>query len=208
MNAEGQLFEVLLESDRTRLIERQLGLMAQSATAAIVAEHWVSVLLAWHLQGGSMDATCVRTLLDALQPDHLLHLENTIFEEFLPAIANGVFGAEVIETTSAPPRRTAPRFERVARAIAFGAVRDEWLPPYAPTARAAGRAIQELDYVRAVHALCCLSVDDDARERHPCRGEVVRFTQDARDFLGWSADTLGNARLRWELHVYDQCVSA
>lgn len=208
MHTEAQFFEVLLESDRTRLSERQLGLMAQSATTAIVAEHWVSVLLAWHLQGGSMDATCMHTLLAALQPDHLLHLENTIFEEFLPAIANGILGAEVLGTTSAPSRCAAPSFESVARAIAFGAVRDEWLPPYASTARAACRAIQELDYVRAVHALCCLSVDGDARERHPCRGEIVQFTQDARNFLGWSADTLGNARLRWELHVYDQCVSA
>jgi len=91
---ESELFAILDARNSVALKEGQLRLMAQPRGATMVAEHWISVLLAWRMQGTRMDSLCAEKLLERLSASHLAACDGTIFDAFLPRVANAILGVD------------------------------------------------------------------------------------------------------------------
>jgi hypothetical protein len=199
---ESELFALLNTDDSETLKRRQLQFMDHPSGASTTAQHWISVLLAWHMQGVGMDRVCAKRLVEALTPTHLSACEGTLYDVFLPRVANRLLDVDAFELADSAEFRNG-RHESIARAIAFGVCRDEWLPPYLTCARDACRLLQKIDYVPATHALCCLRFLQARNRDHRLGNDVAAFLNDARGYLGWSAEVVGSARLKWELRVYD-----
>jgi len=186
------------------LADRLLFLLTQGSEYDIetAKAYWIEVVLAWHMAEAVMPHEFAARFLEVLTDKQLSALEGTLYEYFLPDIANTVFGTTAFEVSA----RTVTQpfnYAEVARALAVRRCRQEWLPSYLECAREACFHIHRLNLVEAVHALCCLSrihMDQNDSVYHT---HIGTFLADAHRFLTWTADALNDPRLTWEMHVWN-----
>jgi hypothetical protein len=205
MEYESVLFESLRTRDPLTLKKCQLALMESPAGCMTVCDSWVEVILAWHICGETMDPSCAEKLIEKLTPEHLEACTGTIYDQFLPAVANRVLGTTVFDDSTDQPTRVDDSYAHISRAVAFGSARQGWLPPYLDCARKACRLIESVNYGPAIHALCCLKAWSTICEENASFDEAAIFLKDARAYLGWASAIVGNSRIMWELAVYDHC---
>jgi hypothetical protein len=207
MPAQDILFTLICSRDVARLNAGLRSLLSYSAGAEVVLQHWIELLLTWHMAGAFVDPPCAERLLGVLKEEQLLAMAGTLYERFLPDIANSVLGVDAFERTAEANLPMSFTYTPIARALAFGVCEQDWLPPRVRCARDACYLIHRLEYIEAIHALCCL----DAASRHqrgkPYWNQVESFSKQAHGYLAWSAAAMGAPRLNWEIQVWNSVQS-
>jgi hypothetical protein len=167
----------------------------------LTGECWVDFILAWHLAGINMDPHMSELFLATITSKHLDELDGTLYEEFLPEIANGIVGAQMFEATKDRPI-IVKTTQMIARAIAFGSYESVCLPDYVTCAREACYLMQSVDLVPAVHSLVCLTILHRTNLNSIYHPEIEIFILDSRRYLDWVASAIDDSRLNWELQIW------
>lgn len=204
MTYNSALFEVLGAEDSPSLREGLKRLSESTFDRAVIAEHWIEVLLACHMQGLVMDPDCAERFVGALTARHLGICTGTLYEAFLPNIANRLLGAQIFDETVEQAYEHGA-YTPIARSIAFGCIDENWLPPFLICARDACRLLQKVEYISAVHAMCCLVAARHKYTETLYRETLDTFLADARKYLGWSSVAVESPQLKFELKIYDLC---
>ena len=198
------LFALLDVGDVARLEVGCERLLAEETGAAAARAHWIELLLAWHITGSRMKRHLAEGLLNLLTEDQLSALDGTLYQQFLPDVANTILGLDAFEKASDIGSPASFAYTPVAHALSFGACKSEWLPPYITCARDACYFMHKLDFCEAIHALCCVSARRRGQTGRACHEHVDTFLQDARSYLDWAAAAIGSSRLRWEIRIWDR----
>jgi hypothetical protein len=203
---DGDLFTVINTSDASALRAGVSTLLSRNPGA--VGEYWIEVLLACHLAGARLETPTSERFLSTVTEDQLAVLDGTLYEHFLPSLANDIVGMDVFEESCGPNLPLRVSFSARARALAFGICQKEWLPSYAECAREACYMMHCVEFVEAIHALCCLSVLHQDKADSAFHHQIGSFLTHARRYLVWSADAMNSSRLKWEIEVWDRISGA
>lgn len=185
-------------------LEDALSIFAQEGLSPPVSDlRWIDWLLAWYVSEFAMTDRVANRFVSCLTQDHLSVLDSSLYQLFLPSVANNILGFEVFEQTAYTMASISVSNKTCARALAFGACRNEWLPSDVESAREACYCLQKFDLIGAVHSLCCLTALVSRRSGEKYHLQMNRFLEESRSYLQWVDDAIANPQLRWEISIWD-----
>lgn len=205
MSGDSDIFALINTSDPKQLSSGFGKLLNDTSISSKLSSGvWVDLILAWYLAGVRMPAPLAQRFVETLAEAHLSDLNGSIYESFLPDIANAVLGIEVFERVSQNYLSTVT-YKTAFRAAAFGVYKFAAALDCVTCAREACYLLHSLELHSAIHALACLAIlsskEGEAVEQHD---EIQTFLTDAQSYLALIIPPLSNSELVWEVRLWQE----